>query len=119
MPSGKRSISRILWVTSQQLSSEIGGNGGMKDNPSRQCDYILQSWDTAFEKTQRADYSAGTTWGIFNCEEDNFAPNIILLNTYKKRVEWVELEKDVFREYKSMSQTHDCGEEGVGCAADL
>jgi len=64
------------------------------------CDYILQSWDTAFEKTQRADYSAGTTWGIFNCEEDNFAPNIILLNTYKKRVEFPELKRDVLREYK-------------------
>jgi predicted phage terminase large subunit-like protein len=63
------------------------------------CDYILQSWDTAFEKTQRADYSAGTTWGIFNCEEDNFAPNIILLNTYKKRVEFPDLKRDVLKEY--------------------
>ena len=68
------------------------------DDPPR-CDYILQSWDTAFEKTQRADYSAGTTWGIFDCEEDNFAPNIILLNTYKKRVEFPELKRDVLREY--------------------
>ena len=63
------------------------------------CDYILQSWDTAFEKNNRADYSAGTTWGIFNCEKDNFAPNIILLNTYKKRVEFPELKRDVLREY--------------------
>jgi predicted phage terminase large subunit-like protein len=63
------------------------------------CDYILQTWDTAFEKTQRADYSAGTTWGVFNCEEDDMRPNIILLNTYRKRVEWVDLKKDVFREY--------------------
>jgi predicted phage terminase large subunit-like protein len=69
-----------------------------KDDPPH-CDYILQSWDTAFEKTQRADYSAGTTWGIFECEEDNFAPNIILLNTYKKRVEFPELKRDVLREY--------------------
>ena len=70
-----------------------------KDDPPK-CDYILQSWDTAFEKTQRADYSAGTTWGIFDCEEDNFAPNIILLNTYKKRVEFPELKRDVLKEYK-------------------
>jgi predicted phage terminase large subunit-like protein len=69
-----------------------------KDDPPV-CDYILQSWDTAFEKTQRADYSAGTTWGIFACEEDNFAPNIILLNTYKKRVEFPDLKRDVMREY--------------------
>jgi predicted phage terminase large subunit-like protein len=69
-----------------------------KDDPPV-CDYVLQSWDTAFEKTQRADYSAGTTWGIFACEEDNFAPNIILLNTYKKRVEFPDLKRDVMREY--------------------
>ena len=70
-----------------------------KDDPPS-CEFILQSWDTAFEKNQRADYSAGTTWGIFSCEEDNFAPNIILLNTYKKRVEFPELKRDVLREYQ-------------------
>ena len=63
------------------------------------CDYILQTWDTAFEKSQRADYSAGTTWGIFNNEEDNNTPNIILLNTYKKRVEFPELKRDVMEQY--------------------
>jgi predicted phage terminase large subunit-like protein len=70
-----------------------------EDDPP-QCDFILQSWDTAFEKTQRADYSAGTTWGIFNCKEDGNRPNIILLNTYKKRVEFPDLKKDVLREFK-------------------
>jgi predicted phage terminase large subunit-like protein len=65
-----------------------------------QCDFILQSWDTAFEKHQRADYSAGTTWGIFNNPKDGNRPNIVLLNTYKKRVEWVELKRDVLAEYR-------------------
>jgi len=64
------------------------------------CNYILQTWDTAFEKNNRADYSAGTTWGIFTNDEDNGAANIILLNTYKKRVEYPELKKDVLEEYK-------------------
>jgi len=32
-------------------------------------------------------------------KKDNFAPNIILLNTYKKRVEFPELKRDVLREY--------------------
>jgi len=63
-----------------------------------ECEYVLQTWDTAFEKHQRADYSAGTTWGVFTHHKDN-TKNIILLNTYKKRVEWVELKKDVLREY--------------------
>lgn len=70
-----------------------------EDDPPM-CDFILQSWDTAFEKTQRADYSAGTTWGVFNCKEDGNRPNIILLNTYKKRVEFPDLKRDVLREYK-------------------
>jgi predicted phage terminase large subunit-like protein len=64
------------------------------------CDYILQTWDTAFEKNNRADYSAGTTWGIWNNDEDNGSPNIILLDTYKKRVEWVDLKKDVLEQYR-------------------
>lgn len=70
-----------------------------EDDPP-QCEFILQSWDTAFEKTQRADYSAGTTWGIFNNPKDGNRPNIILLNTYKKRVEFPDLKKDVLKEYK-------------------
>ena len=68
-----------------------------EDHPP-ECEYILQSWDTAFEKTQRADYSAGTTWGVFTHHKDG-TKNIILLNTYKKRVEFPELKRDVLREY--------------------
>jgi predicted phage terminase large subunit-like protein len=70
-----------------------------KPNPPP-CEYILQTWDTAFEKNNRADYSAGTTWGVFNLDEDYGMPNIILLNTYKKRVEYPELKRDVLREYE-------------------
>jgi predicted phage terminase large subunit-like protein len=69
-----------------------------EDEPPH-CSFILQSWDTAFEKTQRADYSASTTWGIFDNPKDGNRPNIILLNTYKKRVEFPDLKKDVLREY--------------------
>ena len=69
-----------------------------EDRPP-ECEYILQTWDTAFEKHQRADYSAGTTWGVFTHHKDN-TKNIILLNTYKKRVEWVDLKKDVLEEYR-------------------
>ena len=63
------------------------------------CEYILQTWDTAFEKNNRADYSAGTTWGIFKNDEDYGNSNIILLNTYKKRVEYPDLKRDVLNEY--------------------
>ena len=64
------------------------------------CDYILQTWDTAFEKNTRADYSACTTWGIFYNDEDNGLPNIILLNAFKARMEWIELKRTAFEHYK-------------------
>ena len=70
-----------------------------EDDPP-DCEFILQSWDTAFEKNNRADYSAGTTWGIFMNPKDGNRPNIILLNTYKKRVEFPDLKKDVLQQYK-------------------
>jgi len=65
-----------------------------------ECDYILQTWDTAFEKNTRADYSACTTWGVFYNDEDNGLPNIILLNAFKERMEWIELKKTAFEHYK-------------------
>jgi predicted phage terminase large subunit-like protein len=64
------------------------------------CDYILQTWDTAFEKNTRADFSACTTWGIWYNPDDNDQPNIILLNSFKERMEWVELKKTAFQHYK-------------------
>lgn len=69
------------------------------ENPP-QCDYVLQTWDTAFEKNTRADYSACTTWGIFYNEEDHGLPNIILLNSFRERMEWVELKRTAFEHYR-------------------
>jgi predicted phage terminase large subunit-like protein len=65
-----------------------------------QCDYILQTWDTAFEKNSRADFSACTTWGIFYNDEDHGQANIILLNSFKERMEWIELKETAFRHYQ-------------------
>jgi predicted phage terminase large subunit-like protein len=66
------------------------------------CDFILQSWDTAFEKTQRADYSACTTWGVFYQDDDNGLPqaNIILLNAFRDRMEFPKLKRTAIEEYK-------------------
>jgi predicted phage terminase large subunit-like protein len=67
-----------------------------------QCDFILQSWDTAFEKTQRADYSACTTWGVFYHPDDHGVSqaNIILLNAFRDRMEFPELKQVAIEEYK-------------------
>ena len=69
------------------------------------CEFIIQSWDTAFLKTQRADYSACTTWGVFykENEEGQFVPNVILLDAYKERLEFPELKKVAMEKYRAYS----------------
>lgn len=66
------------------------------------CSYIIQSWDTAFEKHNRADYSACTTWGVFDKEDrhGNMTPNIILLDAFKDRMEFPDLKKKAFEMWK-------------------
>lgn len=57
-------------------------------NDPPECDYIIQSYDTAFSERTAADYSAVTTWGIFldDGEEDDTKYNAILLGA--KRGHW-------------------------------
>jgi len=71
------------------------------DDPP-ECEFIIQSWDTAFLKTQRADYSACTTWGIFYKDSDDgrSQPNLILLSAIKDRMEFPELKKFALNHYK-------------------
>jgi predicted phage terminase large subunit-like protein len=67
------------------------------------CEFIIQSWDTAFLKSERADYSACTTWGVFYQDDDTGKPqaNIILLNAFKKRMEFPELKVRAMQEYRA------------------
>jgi len=66
------------------------------------CDYILMAWDTAFEKTSRADYSALTTWGVFYKTNDAGVQqaNIILLNAYRERMEFPTLKRVAIEQYQ-------------------
>ena len=70
------------------------------ENPP-ECDFVIQSWDTAFLKTQRSDYSACTTWGVFYKPDDNgiTQPQVILLDAYKERLEFPDLKKKAFEMY--------------------
>lgn len=69
------------------------------DNPPR-CEFIIQSWDTAFTKNERSDYSACTTWGVFYLNENEKDPNVILLDAFKRRMEFPELKEKAFNHYK-------------------
>jgi len=66
------------------------------------CEFMIQSWDTAFLKTERSDYCACTTWGVFY-QENNvglMVPNLILLNSFKERMEFPELKQKAMEQYK-------------------
>ena len=66
------------------------------------CEFTLMAWDTAFEKTNRADYSACTLWGVFYQEDENGVEqaNIILLNAFRDRMEFPTLKRRAIEEYK-------------------
>ncbi len=67
------------------------------------CEFVIQSWDTAFMKNQRADFSACTTWGVFYKEDDDgmLAPNLMLLDAYQERLEFPELKKMAMEKYNA------------------
>ena len=73
-----------------------------EDEDPPYCDYTLMAWDTAFEKSNRADYSACTLWGVFEKEDDNgiMQSNLILLNAIRDRLEFPALKKRVIEEWK-------------------
>jgi predicted phage terminase large subunit-like protein len=76
-----------------------------EDGPPH-CDFILQSWDTAFEKSSRADYSACTTWGVFyqkNPDTDREEANIILLNAFRDRMEFPTLKRKALEQMEEYS----------------
>ena len=69
------------------------------EQPPR-CEYIIQSWDTAFTKNERSDYSAVTTWGVFYKDENPDDPNVILLDAVKRRMEFPELKEAALQYYR-------------------
>jgi len=68
------------------------------EDPPR-CEFIIQSWDTAFTKNERSDFSACTTWGVFHKNEDPNDANIILLDSFQKRMEFPELKEKAKAHY--------------------
>lgn len=67
------------------------------------CEYIIQSWDTAHEVRTSSDYSACTTWGVWYNEADNNTPHIILLDAIKARWTFPDLKKKALEYYKEWS----------------
>ena len=55
------------------------------------CEFTISAWDTAFEKSSKADFSAMTYWGVFKNEEDDDNYHIILLDARRERIEFPDL----------------------------
>lgn len=59
------------------------------------CDFVVQSWDTAFSEKESANRSACITLGVFSYHSDDDPPKvkqgIILLDVWAGRVEFPEL----------------------------
>lgn len=60
-----------------------------KDTTPPDIIFVLQSWDTALTANEMSAYSACTTWGVFY--DHNGIENVILLSTWRGRVEYPEL----------------------------
>tara|TARA_R100000081_G_scaffold36481_1_gene16845 strand:- start:176 stop:1696 length:1521 start_codon:yes stop_codon:yes gene_type:complete len=111
----KASISPSKWFANY-MQQPTGGemaiipkewfNTWEDDNPPY-CEYIIQSFDTAFLKKESADYTAVTTWGIFYPsgkigEEyyDGKQAHIILLDVLHDRFDFPELKEAAIKYYK-------------------
>jgi predicted phage terminase large subunit-like protein len=88
-----------------------------EDRPPK-CEFIIQSWDTAFTKSQRADYSACTTWGIFHLNENPDDVNIIMLDAWKDKLEFPDL-KDTAKRFYDEWQPDACIIEAKAAGAPL
>ena len=62
-------------------------------------EYVIQSWDTAYTASSTSDYSACTTWGVFN-GQGGF--NVFLLDSFRERLTFPELKNAAIHLYNEM-----------------
>ena len=105
----KASMPTFQW-NAQYMQSPTGEEGAIiqrtwwqpwkKEDPP-ECEFVIMTLDAAAEKTNRSDYTALLTFGVFS--DDNLtdgASHIILLNAINVRVEFPELKDLAIREWK-------------------
>lgn len=67
------------------------------------CDFVVQSWDTAFSEKESANRSACVTLGVFSYHSDEDPPKtkqgVILLDVWASRVEFPELKAKAKEQY--------------------
>ena len=88
------------------------------------CKFMIMSLDTAYTKETRSDYNAYTIWGIFDYDDKKGQPrsNIMLLNAFRKRMEFPELKKrtkDTYDEWKPDSFIIENKSSGISLIQEL
>ena len=77
------------------------------DPPS--CDFIIQTFDTAFSTKTTADFTVIQTWGIFDMPEEDYegrelwGSNLILLGSTRGKFEYPDLRRisqELYNEYR-------------------
>lgn len=68
------------------------------------CHAVLTSLDTAYTKSERADYTACTTWGVFDVEQEDGEKRraLILLDAWRDKLEFPELKKAMLKYIQRM-----------------
>jgi predicted phage terminase large subunit-like protein len=103
----KNTITRKAWA-SLYLQSPTEEEGGIllrdwwkpwkEDKPLPECEYILQSYDTAFEEGEANDYSARISWGVFKRPSDG-KMCAIMLERMKARMSFPVLLENALASY--------------------
>jgi predicted phage terminase large subunit-like protein len=67
------------------------------------CEAVIIAMDTAFSKTERSDYSACVTFGVFNHPNGvgKPIPHLILLDAWKDKLEFPELKATTVQYHKN------------------
>lgn len=70
-----------------------------------ECQFIIQTYDTAFSTSRTADYSVIQTWGIFHDYDDDYghSSHLILLGNTRGRYEYPELRRiaqELYRDFR-------------------
>lgn len=67
------------------------------------CDAIICSFDTAFTKNDRSDYTACTTWGVWKRIDENSGkeiPAVMLLDAWREKLAFPELKSAAMKHFK-------------------
>lgn len=94
----KATITRKAWAA-LYMQSPVEEGGGIlqrehwkawRNEKLPRIEYILQSYDTAFEEGEENDFSVRTTWGVFKRESDN-KMCVIVVERMKERLSFPKL----------------------------